>query len=73
MMHPLVGIASWFSLLPTESRRRTGLHYDNSSKSQHTPMNYVPLLPYYIILILEVGGSSGYGDEGRCRAQPIIP
>lgn len=70
MMHPLVGSASWFSLLPTES---PGLRYNNSSKLQHTPMNYVPPLPYHIILILEVGGGSGYGDEGRCRAQPIIP
>lgn len=72
MVHPLVGNASWLSLLPMESGS-TGLHYNNSSKLQHTQMNYVPPLPYHIILILEVGGSSGYGDEGRCRAQPIIP
>lgn len=72
MMHPSVGIASWFPLLPMESRS-TGLHYHNSSKLQHTQMNYVPPLPYHIILILEVGGGSGYGDAGRCRAQPIIP
>lgn len=73
-MHPLVGIASWFSFLPAESRS-TDLHFNNGSKLHHLQMNYAtPPLPFLYHIIFKVGGESGgYGGEGRCRAQPIIP
>lgn len=72
MMHPSVGIASWFTLLPME-RRSTGLHYNNSSKLKHTQMNDVPPLPSRIILILEVGEAvvmAMRGDVEHSRLSP---
>lgn len=51
MMHPPVGIASWFAFLPAESRS-TNPHYNNSSKLHSLQMNYASPphfpLPYHL-------------------------
>lgn len=58
-MLPLVGTASWFSVLPAESRS-TDLHYNNGSKLHHLPMNYAPPPPHPLFflyhIISKVGG-----------------
>lgn len=72
MMHPLVGVASWFSVLPMESRS-TDLHYNNSSKLQHTQKNNVPSLPSHIILILEVGEVGVMAMRGDVEHSRLSP
>ena len=67
----LVGIASWFSFLPTDS---TNLHCYSSGKLDCLQMNYAPPPFAFTISSSRRGGEGGgYGGEWRCRAQTIIP
>lgn len=82
-MLPLVGTASWFSVLPAESRS-TDLHYNTGSKLHHLPMNCAPPPPFFLyhiiseVVVVVVGGGGGSvvvvmvvrGDVEHSRLSP---